>query len=60
MQITLGINFWGHFYLTQLLIPLLQQTARQSAGAGTPSSARIVWESSPAETLGETDFDDLK
>lgn len=56
LQVTYGINFYGPLYLTHLLIPTLQQ----SAGAGTPGKARIVWTSSPAETVGETDFDDLK
>lgn len=60
LQVTYGINSYGPLYLTHLLIPTLQQTASKSAGAGTPGKTRIVWTSSPAETVGETDFDDLK
>jgi hypothetical protein len=60
VQITYGINFYGPLYLTHLLIPLLQQTSHQSEGAGTPGHTRIVWTSSPVETLGETDWTDMK
>jgi NAD(P)-dependent dehydrogenase (short-subunit alcohol dehydrogenase family) len=55
LEVTLGVNFYGPMYLTQLLIPTLQQAAR-----GPHSSTRIVWNASPEETLGETLWDDLK
>jgi hypothetical protein len=55
LEVTLGVNFYGPMYLTQLLVPTLQQAAR-----GPHSSTRIVWNASPEETLGETLWDDLK
>lgn len=59
-QVMYGVNFYGPLYLTHLLIPTLQQTAARSSGAGTPGNTRIVWTSSPAETMGETDWNDMK
>jgi NAD(P)-dependent dehydrogenase (short-subunit alcohol dehydrogenase family) len=49
-EITMGINFFSHFYLTQLLLPALKRS--------TPS--RIVWTSSNAETAGYTDWNDIR
>jgi hypothetical protein len=60
LQITHGINCYGPLLLMHLLIPVLQQTASRSGGAGTPGHTRIVWTSSPEETLGRTDWNDMK
>jgi hypothetical protein len=60
VQITYGINYYGPLYLTHLLIPSLQQTAAASSGAGSPGHTRIVWNASPFESSGETDWEDMK
>lgn len=60
LQVMYGINFYGPLYLTHLLIPCLQQTAAASSGAGTPGHTRIVWNASPVETVGKTDWSDMK
>ena len=49
-QITVGVNYFGAFYLTQLLLDTLK--------ASQPS--RVVWVSSPEESLGTIDWDDLQ
>ena len=50
LQITLGVNFFGPLYLTKLLLPVIKASA--------PS--RIVWESSPAQTLADPNWDDIR
>eukprot|EP00879_Flechtneria_rotunda_P007465 GHRR01007831.1.p1 GENE.GHRR01007831.1~~GHRR01007831.1.p1 ORF type:complete len:433 (+),score=143.65 GHRR01007831.1:508-1806(+) len=50
LTLVIGIDYYGHLYLTHLLLPALKGSA--------PS--RIVWVSSPAETLGKTNWDDLR
>jgi NAD(P)-dependent dehydrogenase (short-subunit alcohol dehydrogenase family) len=50
VQITYASNHFGHFYLTQLLLDKLKESA--------PS--RIVWQSSAASNIGVIDFDDLR
>lgn len=49
-QITVGVNYFGAFYLTQLLLDALK--------ASQPS--RVVWVSSPEESIGDIDWDDLQ
>ena len=49
-QITVGVNYFGAFYLTQLLLETIKGSA--------PS--RVVWVSSPEESLGDIDWDDLE
>jgi hypothetical protein len=49
-QITLGINFFGHAYLTQLLLPALKASA----------PARLVWVSSTEESIAEPDWSDIR
>ena len=49
-QITVGVNYFGAFYLTTLLL----ETVKASA----PS--RVVWVSSPEESLGDIDWEDLE
>ncbi len=49
-QITVGVNYFGAFYLTKLLL----ETVKASA----PS--RVVWVSSPEESLGDIDWEDLE
>ena len=44
------MNYFGHFYVTQLLLDTLK--------ASQPS--RVVWVSSPEESLGTIDWDDLQ
>lgn len=50
LQITLGTNFFGPLLLTQLLLPVLKTTP----------PARVVWVTSPEESMGETDWSDIK
>ena len=52
-EMQIGTNHIGHFYLTQLLLPRVKETA----GAG--SEARIVVVSSLAHTFGKIDIEDL-
>ena len=49
-QITVGVNYFGAFYLTKLLLETIKASA--------PS--RVVWVSSPEESLGDIDWDDLE
>ena len=49
-QITVGVNYFGAFYLTQLLLDTIK--------ASQPS--RVVLVSSPEESLGDIDWDDLQ
>ena len=48
-QVTLGINYFGAFYLTHLLADKLLQQPR----------SRIVFENSVSEVHGELNWDDL-
>lgn len=48
-QVTLGINYFGAFYLTHLLAEKLLQQPR----------SRIVFENSISEVHGELNWDDL-
>jgi len=45
-----GVNYFGAFYLTQLLL--------DSIKASAPS--RVLWVSSPEESLGDIEWDDLE
>lgn len=49
LQVTLGINYFGAFYLTHLLAEKLLQQPR----------SRIVFENSVSEVHGELHWDDL-
>lgn len=49
LQAQIGTHFFGHAYLSSLLLPTLKQSA--------PS--RIVWTTSAAETSGDVDWDNL-
>jgi NAD(P)-dependent dehydrogenase (short-subunit alcohol dehydrogenase family) len=52
VKVTYATNYFGPFYFTVKLLPLLKQSAKLS-----PS--RIVWNSSAAEALGKVDWNDL-
>ena len=54
-ELQLGINVLGHFALTGLLMPALEQAA-----ASAPQSPRVVTISSIAHKRGRIDFDDLQ
>ena len=54
-ELQFGTNVLGHFALTGLLLPLLQQAAERSAAA-----PRIVTIASIAHKRGELNFDDLQ
>ena len=49
MQCQIGTHFFGHAYLTSLLLPTLKNS--------TPS--RIVWTTSAAEAAGDVDWNNL-
>lgn len=49
LQCQIGTHFFGHAYLSSLLLPTLKQSA--------PS--RIVWTTSAAEAAGDVDWDNL-
>ena len=50
MQITVGTNHFGPFYLTQALLGSLK----------AHKGSRIVWVSSSAEAMNNIEFDDLE
>lgn len=54
MQTTVGTNYWGHFYLTHLLLDKMIET-KKSGGM-----VRGVMMSSTFEQLGQVNFDDLE
>lgn len=49
VQCQIGTHFFGHAYLSSLLLPVLKES--------TPS--RIVWTTSAAEAAGQVDWDNL-
>eukprot|EP00884_Botryococcus_braunii_P009998 jgi/Botrbrau1/189/Bobra.0022s0169.1 len=53
IEVTLATNYFGPFYFTMKLLPLLKQSAHLAP-------ARIVWHSSGLEALGKVDWDDLR
>lgn len=53
-DLQMGINHFGHFYLTQLLLPLLRSTSQQST-----EKPRVIVVSSAAHTRGNIVLDDL-
>lgn len=55
MQTTVGTNYWGHFYLTHLLLDKMIETKKKSGGM-----VRGVVMSSTFEQLGQVNFDDLE
>lgn len=46
----MGVNYLGHVYLSDLLLPLLKASA--------PS--RLVWVASPDETIAEPDWSNIR
>jgi hypothetical protein len=46
----MGVNYLGHVYLSNLLLPLLKASA--------PS--RLVWVASPDETIAEPDWSNIR
>lgn len=48
-EITVGTNYFGHFYLAHLLLDQLRRTV----------PARCVWQASPEEAAASIDWDDL-
>ena len=50
LQVTLGTNYFGPFFLTHLLMDRLR----------TSAPARIVWVVSSLEVIGDITWDDLK
>jgi len=53
-EMQLGVNHLGHFLLTNMLMPLLQNTARET------NDVRIINVASAAHIPGRIDFDDLQ
>jgi hypothetical protein len=49
-QVTLATNYWGTFYLTHLLLPML----------GEAPNARIIFTTSLSEVHGDIDWSDLQ
>ncbi|KAK6438610.1 hypothetical protein LTR95_005182 [Oleoguttula sp. CCFEE 5521] len=49
-ELTMATNCLGPYLLTQLLLPMLQQTAR----AASPGSVRVVWTASVAVEFAQT------
>lgn len=52
-QVTLATNYYGPFYFTLKLLPLLKESARLAP-------ARIVWNSSGLQALGKVNWEDLR
>eukprot|EP00884_Botryococcus_braunii_P000024 jgi/Botrbrau1/10021/Bobra.0012s0108.1 len=49
LQVTLGTNYWGSFYLTHLLLPRLKEA----------ENSRVVFTTSLSEVHGDVDWSDL-
>jgi len=54
LQTTVGTNYFGHYYLTHLLLDKLVQTQKEG------DMARAVFMSSTFEQLGNINWDDLE
>ena len=54
LQTTVGTNYFGHYYLTHLLLDKLIETQKEG------SMARAVFMSSTFEQLGNIDWNDLE
>ncbi|KAK9837574.1 hypothetical protein WJX74_000617 [Apatococcus lobatus] len=54
MEAQVGPNYFGSVYLTELLLTILKDTAKQQH-----APTRIVWVTSAAEVFGTVDWDDL-
>ncbi|KAJ5249137.1 Short-chain dehydrogenase/reductase SDR [Penicillium chermesinum] len=58
-EIQLGTNHIGHFLLTKLLLPTLQQTITQARAAGTTPDVRVVTVSSAGHSLCPRSFEGM-
>lgn len=54
LQTTVGTNYFGHYYLTHLLLDKLIETQKEGG------MARAVFMSSTFEQLGNIDWNDLE
>ena len=57
-ELHMATNHFGHFFLTNLLLPLLAETARDNQDLGR-TSVRIVVVSSLAHFWGQVDVNNL-
>lgn len=58
-EVQFGTNHVGHFLLTQLLLPTLQQTVAQDRAKGVAPDVRVLSLASVAHALSPTTFDGM-